>query len=555
MHNEEWAAALVRAFADNGVGHFCLAPGSRSAPLALALFALAEEHSSVKVHRHFDERGLGFYAMSLARISESPVVVITTSGTAVANLYPAVIEAWETEVPLIVVSADRPDRLLDCGANQAIGQKGLFAQHNRFSINLTLPDSALAMQDQQMALAAICAASAPSQVNCQFDEPLYPPASANDGAESFVAPVPQLSAADSLAALTACLRRSQRPLVVLGGLSPAQASQLEPWVNRLQTRLVTDITSQFRMGTQPQRLHLFDLCLLNPTFRGLCQPDLIVQLGGRLVSKRLQRWLADSTTPYWLLSDSDKNLDPTGRAQRLRVDYARVDSLLEPGSFNGEAAGRTGQFHQQVAELTAEILNSDSAWSEASASCLTVTRLGSQDALFVGNSLAIRMLDSWLPATAERPAIFSNRGASGIDGLIASCAALAEGRFKQVVAIVGDTSLLHDLNSLSLLRRVSKPIKLIVLNNNGGRIFGLLPAAQQRAFESLFVMPHDLSFAPVARQFGIEYFNAANVQALNQQLDAFFACPASALLECSIPSSRGVDQIKTQMARLQCLTV
>ncbi|WP_018015626.1 2-succinyl-5-enolpyruvyl-6-hydroxy-3-cyclohexene-1-carboxylic-acid synthase [Teredinibacter turnerae] len=559
INNVVWAKALLESLRASGVTDFCVAPGSRSAPLAMALNELAQRDPQVAMHTHFDERGLGFFAMSLSRSRGEPVVVITTSGTAVANLYPAVIEAWESCVPLVLLTADRPDYLIHCGANQAIEQKHLFQNHVIHSHNFTLPHSQEMLRQQQKALVTVKSAFRPIHFNCQFDEPLYPE---NDHPSATAVlgvddrgDIPAATSQDDLIReLNQHLESSRRTLFVLGGLLPRQAAILAPWLARADGLVFADINSQFRFSGFDNQLHLLDVSLLNPQFIAAFNPDCIVQFGGRLVSKRVNQFLASAEAYYWLVSEREINLDPSRRARRLTLPLPDFGTQVSPALSRWEAKSVVLQNHESIAELVRTNLSVQ--WHEASIACTVASELTTQDAIFVGNSLAIRMLDSWLPQLDIKPAVFSNRGASGIDGLLASAVALSHGTCRQVVVLLGDTSLLHDLNSLALLRKARKPIKIVVLNNDGGRIFGMLPAGEQTAYESLFAMPPGQSdFLNVARQFSLAYFCATEHGSLRAVLGTVLSSPEHALLECKIDGDAGVERIKLLMTRLQCLKI
>ena len=580
INNSLWSFTLVSQFYRLGVRHFCVAPGSRSAALSLALFRLKKQHSDLYIHTHFDERGLGFFALNLAKVNAAAVVVVTTSGTAVANLYPAVIEAYETRVPLLVVSADRPDRLLNCGANQAIAQKNLFNHYVRLNLNFTLPDTSAGLTKQLDAMAKLFSevdAIGPAQINCQFDEPLYPSemppcdfaaAELNEFSQTpdliGMAKFPSDSYRNgdrytdgdsdkSIAELQQKLRDSSNCLVVLGGLTPAQYRQLYPWLAELKGLVIADVTSQFRFEGLPNILHYADLLLAKGINRETFHPDLILQFGGRLVSKRLNQWLAEICSDYCIVLEAHQNLDPTGRANRYTLDYSRwvdrIDTRDVACSYDQvNALLANNREMQQWIKIQLQL-----SWHEASICYRVATELVGRNAVFAGNSLAIRMLDSFSAPTNvdTRISVFSNRGASGIDGLLASAAAIGYGDYDCCVAFVGDTSFLHDINSLALIAKSPAPLKIIVLNNDGGGIFSLLPASEEESFETLFLMPHGREFNDAARLFGIAYQRADSIKQLNRILPNIMAQPGAAILECVIPQGTGTTQLKALLAELK----
>lgn len=564
LRNAWWARSLIAQWAAGGVRHFALAPGSRSAPLALAVYQLREQ-LGITLHTHFDERGLGFFALGLARGCGGPVVVITTSGTAVANLHPAVIEARESGLPLWVVSADRPDHLLDCGANQAIQQRDLYGANVVASRNLCLPDCLEALESQLQDLAGVCglATAGPVQFNCQFDEPLYEPSAF--AACDFHQPhaVVELqkreSDASPLQPVRERLASGCQPVVVLGALSPREAEALRPWVETLTCPVIADINSQFRFDGPVGRIHCADLLLQTPAARYLDRCDCILQLGARLVSKRLLNWLSASSADYFLLTGSSRPLDPGKRARQITVPLEQVGGyLLAETGF-----GDSGQRYSDRTELISDDLYSadqqldayltqrfSGQWHEAAIARHLIAQLPRNCALLCGNSLAVRMLDSFSPATGASPLVFSNRGASGIDGLLATAAGIAAGTGRRTLLLIGDTAFLHDLNSLALVAKSQVPVQVVVLNNHGGAIFNLLPAREQKGFEDLFVLPHRYHFEHACAQFGLEYQRVTSADEFNAALNRQSALAASGIVECEIDGMTGSDTVRQLLADL-----
>jgi len=550
INNAYWATSLISTLYHSGICHFCIAPGSRSAPLALALFEAKSSLGDIRLHTHFDERGLAFFALGLSKVSHSPVAIITTSGTAVANLHPAVIEAYETNSPLVILAADRPDALINCGANQAIQQKNIFGDNVQFSTCLISPKNEDELHAQQQSLRTALqthgldmARQGPLHINCQFDEPLYDRPSldyekifsAYKAVNSQTPEHPKRLNAD-LSRLQTSLEQTSlklsKGLIILGALTPAQQVALSPWLAQVNCPIVADINSQFRLSHLNNLIGYADLLLLNQE-SDLFDCDYIVQFGARLVSKRLNQYLQRFTGQYFLILESEKSLDPTRKAQTIVTPYHHICEALVPSSITHLGLEIFRRQNQIIEKKITQAF--ETPWNEAAICIDLVNALVENTALFAGNSLAIRMLDSFSPMSPHSIHVYSNRGASGIDGLIASSIALAHGQYEQVVLVIGDTAFLHDLNSLSLIQKSPIPIKILILNNNGGGIFGLLPAAKEAAFESLFLMPHNLQFEHIAQQFNVLYQQVSSRGALQDSVQSFCACPQSHILECTIP--------------------
>ena len=572
LNNASWAFALLSFFIERGVKHFCLAPGSRSAPLALALGRATKHFPHINIHTHFDERGLGFFALSVAKASESPTVVITTSGTAVANLHPAVIEAYESEVGLIVISADRPDALLGCGANQAIHQKKIFGDNVVRTENCILPGNAAELKRQLTALKGIGKhLSRPVHLNCQFDEPLYVSQPEQEvpkllrvlAAEELVATVveqgcdyhnavensPYHSALNTLQLLQKKIAAAKHCVVVLGAISPRQYQHLASWLKALPCPVIADIGSQHRFSMNENVIAHADMFICHQCYRKPLAPDLIVQFGARLVSKRLCEFIVSTNADYFMLQETDTLLDPSRTAKVLPLAYARTSEYLNPSLCKNHHLELWQRANQRCKTLLGDELSGQ--WHEASLCAAVVQALPAGCTVLAGNSLAVRMLDSYAPSGAELSAIYTNRGASGIDGLLASAAGIAEGTSKTCFLFVGDTAFLHDLNSLALVKKCSLPVKIIVLNNNGGGIFSLLPAAEQPDFESLFKMPHHYQFQQAVAQFCLGYYRATTLDELLQHLPSFVAAQEGAVLECILPGDDTGTSLNTLYRAVQ----
>ncbi|WP_045858910.1 2-succinyl-5-enolpyruvyl-6-hydroxy-3-cyclohexene-1-carboxylic-acid synthase [Teredinibacter purpureus] len=535
--NGLWAATLLRGCYEWGVRHICIAPGSRSAPLAIAAYYAQKALPGITLHTHFDERGLGFFALNLARVTESPTIIITTSGTAVANVHPAIIEAYETATPLWVLSADRTDDLLNCGANQAIQQKNVFGLNVLSAANFTV-DSPI-----ETLLGEVATTAGPIHLNCQFAEPLYLTREAgflsvlretdfsskrcNNFSEKVENPLLSRRL-DNIAA--------GNTIVVLGALTPSQALALTPWLQLLQCPIVADVASQYRFSGSAQLVEYADVLLHSPDNLALLQADCVVQFGGRIVSKRLNRWLAQREGEYWLFAEHAKNLDPTHKAMQYPIKFCEIDHYVAPSTLVHSGTAGLLQASRRVRDAVPALLANQ--WSEAGVCWALLSNELDNAAIFAGNSLSIRMLDTYCAANHKNSPIHTNRGASGIDGLVASAVALGWSKMaiKQIILIVGDTALLHDLNSLALAEKSALPLKIIVLNNNGGRIFGLLPAVHEAAYTELFVMPTEKTFDGACLQFGMAYQQANDMPSFKTALTTLLNGTASMMLECVFES-------------------
>ncbi|MGY3898867.1 2-succinyl-5-enolpyruvyl-6-hydroxy-3-cyclohexene-1-carboxylic-acid synthase [Aeromonas veronii] len=559
--NHVWSSLLLEELFRLGVRDIALAPGSRSAPLTMA----AAAHQGFRRHLHFDERGLGFMALGLAKGSNRPVAVIMTSGTAVANLWPAVAEAQLTGVPLIILSADRPHELIDNGANQAIDQQGIFGRYPVYQQNLPSPTptipAAFVLSSVDQALAKQALTPGVVHFNCMYPEPLYPGEHYQDfsdylaplgdwlGSHKPWSPWQQNEATCPPQAEWESFRQ-QRGIVVAGRITdPKQAQNAAALAEQLGWPLLADLQSQIRFDSR-NLIHM-DLALNDPEFVAeLGRAEVLLQFGARLVSKRLGQFIKHhSWQDYWLVDPQPARLDP---------DYRLRNRLLCSASAFAAAHPVTTQapWHT-LAELQ------HNASQQIAAACEHFSELGVchrlnrliEGQLFVGNSMPARLMDM-LGETGKGPSrVMTNRGASGIDGLIATAYGFAQsieqGSNEPTTLLLGDLSALHDLNSLALLSKASRPLVVILLNNDGGSIFRMLPVPTEgELLESYYRLPHGLSFEHAAAMFGLAYRAPTTLPEFEQDYRAALQHGVT-LIEIRVPSEQVADDLKALGAAIR----
>ncbi len=547
--NRRWAAVILEALTRHGVRHVCIAPGSRSTPLTLA----AAENPTFIRHTHFDERGLGHLALGLAKASHSPVAVIVTSGTAVANLYPALIEASLTGERLVLLTADRPPELIDCGANQAIRQPGIFASHPSQTLALPRPSQDIPARWLLSAIDNLIGSvqTGAVHINCPFAEPLYGEMD-ETGLAWQQAPgdwwqedKPWLR--EDLQTGSAAQRdwffwRQKRGVVVAGRMSAAEGKQVAAWAKTLGWPLIGDVLSQ-----TGQPLPCADLWLGNArAVTELQQAQIVVQLGGSLTGKRLLQWQATcEPEEYWLVDPMQGRLDPAHhRGRRLTASVA--DWLVaHPAEVRSPWCVELPQLSAQAWEAVSERREH---FGEAQLAHRLAGYLPDQGQLFLGNSLVVRLVDALGKIPAGYP-VYSNRGASGIDGLISTAAGVQRGSARPTLALVGDLSALYDLNALALLRQVSAPFVLIVVNNNGGQIFSLLPTPQSER-EQFYLMPQHVRFEHAAAMFGLKYHSPSNWQELDGALSKAWSRPGATLIELVVDDAEGAHTLQSLLAQV-----
>ncbi|MCX0501107.1 2-succinyl-5-enolpyruvyl-6-hydroxy-3-cyclohexene-1-carboxylic-acid synthase [Erwinia billingiae] len=532
--NRRWAGVILEAVSRHQVKHVCIAPGSRSAPLTLA----AASREKLICHTHVDERGLGHLALGLAKSTGQPVAIIVTSGTAVANLYPAIIEARLTGERLIILSADRPAELLDCGANQAIDQTGLFACH-AVSLNLPRPTPDIAASWLVSAIDSLLGQQefGAVQINCPFAEPLYggDPEAYKHWQEALGdwwqddGPWLQQVAARATPVMPEWLRwRQARGVVIAGKMSPQEGIAVARWASELGWPLIADVQSHCG-----QPLPAAEIWLQHPqAIEWLSAADMVVQFGSHLTGKALCRWLATAKPEqFWLIEAMPPRRDPANhRGSRIVADI-RQWLAAHPAS---PQSAWCPALADRVKTLSASF--HPPLFSEAGLAANLAALLPEQGVLFLGNSLTIRLVDAFAQLPPGYP-VFANRGASGIDGLLATAAGVQRGSRKPLLAIVGDISALYDLNSLALLRQASAPVVLIVINNAGGQIFSLLPTPEAER-ERFFLMPQQVDFSAAAQLFGLDFHRPANAQELTAAIEQGWRGQAT-LIELQVENAEG----------------
>ncbi|CAH6863787.1 2-succinyl-5-enolpyruvyl-6-hydroxy-3-cyclohexene-1-carboxylate synthase [Vibrio chagasii] len=515
--NRVWCHTLLEELTRSGVEHVCIAPGSRSTPLTLE----AEANSKLTLHTHFDERGLGFLALGLAKASNKPVAVIVTSGTAVANLLPATAESGLTREKLILLTSDRPIDLVDCGANQAIQQQGIFSSHVETALNLPSPTTQVSLNwlltSVDTALAKQRSVGGAIHINCPFPEPLYSANSAEMYAD-YTKSVAAWRASTSLYSNTylpshlnaqpvsASDYVARKGAVIIGSIENEAAIKAKQFASALGWPVLCDPQS----GVSSDWKH-YDLWMQSDAAKAqLSQCDFIIQFSERIVSKRLNQWVKGQaatfcSSQYIVVSPDAHRINQEHLPQThivADIEYWLSEQHLP--TLLGEHAGWAAPLAEvanTVQQLALAQISNNDQLTELSVAVDLSSRLKGRE-LFVGNSLMVRLVDMLSSISATQ--VYSNRGASGIDGLVATAAGVIKANQTPLMMLIGDTSLLYDLNSLALLTHSTTPMVIVVTNNDGGAIFDLLPVPEQQK-QSLYQMPHGFSFEHAAAQFKLDY--------------------------------------------------
>jgi 2-succinyl-5-enolpyruvyl-6-hydroxy-3-cyclohexene-1-carboxylate synthase len=520
---------LLRAFCDElarcGLEHACTSPGSRCTPIVLSLV----REPRIRCWSHIDERCSGFFALGAAKASGRPLAVTCTSGTAAANLAPAVIEAEQARVPMIVLTADRPPELRDVGAGQTIDQVKLYGDAVKWFVEVGVHDAT----DERLRWIRSLACRAfwtsvegrpgPVHLNFPLREPLIlsSPLSHDDSGRPdgrpWVRRVPVTP--PPAGALTALPGRG----IVVAGRHERDRS-LGPAVARFAERagypLLADPLSGARHG--PAAIAHYDVILRDERFGQEMQPELVIRIGDLPTSKPLRTWLAS------LDGAEQVALDPEGAWQ----DPAAVVSVSDPGDPVAALEARAPETPadpdwlaawRRADDDTADVI-ADALGDELSeplvARCLGEW-LPPDATLFVASSMPIRDVELFFVARELAPHVASNRGANGIDGTVSSAFGAAAVSDGPVVLLIGDVALAHDIGGLLAARRLDLAVTIVLLNNDGGGIFHFLPVAgESDGFEEHVATPHGLDFSHAAALYGLDYERPASVAALRHAVEA-----------------------------------
>lgn len=567
--NYLWAGAAVEELVRLGVRHFCITPGSRSSALAWTI----GERDDVHAHLHFDERGAAFLALGLAKATGLPAALICTSGTAAANYLPAVVEASNSGVPMIVMTADRPPELQDCGANQTIDQVKLYGDYVRWQAQLACPTPEIPLNyvlttvDQAVYRATVGNAG-PVHLNWPFREPLAP---TDDGSDygAYLGSVETWAAARSpyttyeggsanlsngeLDAFLEAVVQTERGLLVVGELTHTDdIHAVENIAQRTGWPILPDVSSGLRLSSLDGMLAYYDQLLLSERMRAEMAPSTVVTLGGPVVSKRLAEAIRSWPLERCIaIADHPRRNDPSHRVtHRIQGSIETVGGAFIADIDSAVDRDWTARLAEIDRRLGAYFDSSfgGAALDEVSAVRSVVRVAAEDDILFFGNSMPVRDADMFAAPRPKPPRVFVNRGASGIDGNIATVAGLARGLGTSATAVIGDLACLHDMNSLALLRETKHPVTIVAINNDGGGIFSMLPIAEHGGpFDRFFGTPHGRSFEFIARSFELGYGKPGSVEEFEKTYREFRSAGRHSLIE--IPSNREKNRARHEKIR------
>lgn len=533
---------LLRALCDElarcGMQYACTSPGSRSTPLVLSL--VREER--IRCFSHIDERCAGFFALGAAKASGRPVAVTCTSGTAAANFAPAVIEAYQARVPMIVLTADRPPELREVGAGQTIDQVKLYGDAVKwfFEVGVHSADRERLRWMRQLACRAYWTAlegrPGPVHLNFPLREPLVleeelpdDPTPRADG-RPYVMFQPAAASTSPNVLRPGGVHPSGRVVIVAGtdpgDLHGERATRLAALAARWEVPLLADPLSGARRG--PAAIAHYDLLLRDQSFLARHRPRFVIRVGELPTSKPLRAWLAGLDDVAQIAIDPEDGWQDPAAVVGMHVagglpEVETIDS--DPGWLDSWRAADQAACAAISEELGDEL-------SEPLVAGALGAMLPGEATLFVASSMPIRDVEEFMKAADDPPRVLANRGANGIDGTVSAAYGAAAAGHGPVVLLIGDVALLHDVGGLLAGGRLGLPLAIVLLNNDGGGIFHFLSVAAQRdVFEEHVATPHGVQFERVAAVYGCAYAHPADLGEFQEQLLEALRSPGTTMIE------------------------
>ncbi|MBN3893500.1 MAG: 2-succinyl-5-enolpyruvyl-6-hydroxy-3-cyclohexene-1-carboxylic-acid synthase [Nostoc sp. JL31] len=536
--NQLWAYILAETLKRLGLTCAIICPGSRSTPLAIAFAQQAPEIEAISI---LDERSAAFFALGQAKATGRPVVLVCTSGTAGANFYSAVIEASYSHVPLLILTTDRPPELRDCHSGQTIDQLRLYGNYPNWQTELALPSADLGMLAylRQTVIHSWERAQTPTKgpvhLNIPFRDPLAPLPDGTDLSylqsqfhpEEFFAgianpcPMPHAQCP-----MPKEWKECDRGIIIAGVAQPSQPEEYCRAIAYLSQTLKWPVLAE---GLSPVRnyaelnpylISTYDLILRNQQLAKQLAPKMVIQVGEMPTSKELRTWI-DATQPRrWVIDPSDQNLDPLhGRTTHLRISVEDIKAEQINLSLSSDYGKQWCDVEAKVRLVVDQTMGKIDKVIESKAAWLISQILPPGTPLFIANSMPVRDVEYfWKPNNLEVRSHF-NRGANGIDGTLSTALGIAH-RQQSSVMLTGDLALLHDTNAFLIRNKFVGHLTILLINNNGGGIFEMLPIAKfDPPFEEFFGTPQDIDFAQLCATYNVQHELITSWQQLQQRLN------------------------------------
>ena len=556
----EYIATLVDEFAQLGITHAVFSPGSRSTTMAM----LFREHGAFETYMNIDERSAGFMALGIAKAHRKPVILVCTSGSAVAHYMPAVLEAQYSGVPLIILSADRPHTLQHVGAPQTVDQQKLFGTAVNYYEELAVPQ-----QDHYYTYPRLVARKAymkamdvkrgPVHINVPLFEPLVPELDRKHfecGRLPFSVVSGTIQPSDVRAIYD--LLKNKKILMLAGpSANPDDIKAILALSYMFNAPILGDPLSNMRSVCDERVITSYDAVLTQEAYRDVLQPDCILQIGQMVVSKRVQQWVASmkdrtiiSLSPTMDYTNSAGNTTlfvqstPQGLAEALKTQIPELHSMEYNDSTEGtdEKLDTDGNNYlstwidvDTVGRKQLDTVAREQELFEGYTIHLLQELLPKNSQLVVANSMSIRDMDYFWAGNRHGATIYGNRGVNGIDGTVSTALGIATNGVPTVL-LTGDLTFFHDLNGLAVAKTHPLNLTIIVHNNDGGGIFEYLPQKGTPHFDYLFSTAQGLDYSGLATLYGIDFVRVANNDELQNALQNYVGTAGVHVIE--IPTSK-----------------
>jgi len=527
--NYFWANIFFDQLAECGVKYACISPGSRSTPLTYAL----SQNKKIKSYVIVDERSSGFFALGIAKQTNSPVIVVTTSGTAAAELYPAIIEAYQNRVPLIICTADRPAYLQNSGANQTINQNHLYNNHTRFFYDTGLPKIVL-KRIRQLKNAAnnafdICNNQniGPVHINIPFEKPLEPDSFTDEIEEIILkesladeytsSPKQQLKSIEQkdIRMIVDLLSKDNNGLITIGpgNFSDSFCSLLEDFSIKFSLPVFADASSglRFKSKSLSNLITNYDAVLRSESFSKLFSPKFVLHFGKALTSPKLENYISVvkpkgfSINKFGDSHHHSRKFKVLLSSEELFIKYFIESIEVNQNNFSPQLK-KLKILDSEIEKIKPEIFSIAKKINETGVLLNIINFIPPNSNLMIGNSIPIRDLDFFSSAVNKNINVFQNRGASGIDGITSTALGICSQSNNSTYLVTGDLSFYYDINSLLIAKQYNIPLVTLLINNNGGAIFKFLPIAEYKnVFAKYFLTCTNLSFKKLSEAFEIDY--------------------------------------------------
>lgn len=513
-----WTTLLTDLFVNAGIKYACISPGSRNTPLT---FAIASE-KKIKSFPIVDERASAFFALGISKKTELPVVLVTTSGTATVELYPAIIEAYQSRIPLIVCTADRPKYLRNTGSNQTINQKNIFRNHISYSVDLSLPKLNKAsiksyLTEVSKAFTVAYNQKRPVHLNFQFEKPFEPDSTTDlidDHLIIYASKFSEKLLSQSYAFANDSYKEfnlNSIDLITIGAgkFNSHFIKLIDNFSTRNNIPIFADANSGLRFSKKKLNNLIvnYEALVRNENLAVKFRPKSVLHFGRNLTSQSLEEFIIKSKAKRFVINEFGDRFDSTKRAKIIKSEPEKfieqvLQSNINKGSLN--SLDYLKSVDKKIEEIKHKIFRK--SLNEVKIILELLKNIPANSNLFIGNSLPVRDLDFFSSVIEKKINIFQNRGASGIDGIIASSLGTAVESKQQTFLVIGDLSFYYDLNSLLIAKQFEIPLKIILINNNGGSIFNYLPISKHKEiFNKYFLTPISFDVKKISESFGLDY--------------------------------------------------